>query len=116
MTLSPEQRRDVTAGLMAREMAAAQARMLDALANPAPYQPRVPAHQCDAQSELHSREFGDGDDRDYVYPPEGCEIFPVAIERIERDARTGYWYATNGEYSSWIAFCPFCGIKLETLQ
>jgi hypothetical protein len=39
------------------------------------------------------------------------ELYGAAITKI--DQRDGQWWAHNGEYSTEISFCPWCGIRLS---
>lgn len=39
-----------------------------------------------------------------------------AIETTIVFGSDGKWWAGNGEYATPIAFCPWCGVKLDSLR
>lgn len=62
------------------------------------------AHRCEAGKRLRDATRA-AQDRD---APEA--LYGYAVTHIERVG--GQWWAHNGEYSSMVRFCPWCGVDL----
>ena len=62
----------------------------------------APAHVCDSFTQLRKVPYADR-----------CSGYGDAIEYIAFVESKGRWEAGNIEYATPIAFCPFCGAKLD---